>query len=153
MGTNLGTTFSAIGDFLRQTGIPGALQYLANALTTVPGLVAMSMGALVFCIIMGVVFYSAQRREIEAYLQALSEAMDEQSQQMEKLRRTLADVMEVMVSLEASSRYRARTEPRTEQSVGATPPPGTGVSAALREELELLKAEMAAELTSGPAVE
>jgi hypothetical protein len=86
----------------------------------------------------------------------LSEAMDEQSRLMEKMRRTLSDVAETLVSLEAATRYRSqadeaganfeRQNPNT-ANLGSSSPLDMNVASALREELELLRAEISSDLS------
>jgi hypothetical protein len=119
--------------------------YLSNILTTVPGIVALLLGALIVCLVLGTAFY-LQYRNISMHLEVLSEAMDEQSRLMEKMRRTLADVTEVLVFLQAATRYRARTE----HTASANPSNAGASASALRQELELLKAEISSELTFEP---
>jgi len=150
MDTGFDRAFSAIGYFFKSIGLSGVFEYLFNTFSTVPAIIALLMAALVLSIVAGVAIYALQRREISAHLHALSVAMDEQSRLMEKMRRTLADVMEVLASLETATRTRARTEQ------GPSPGfyTGTNVStSALREELELLKAEITAELSADPSAE
>jgi hypothetical protein len=94
---------------------------------------------------------AARRRELSMHLHVLSEAMDEQSRLMERMRRSLADIMEVLVSLESESRFHAQNLPTHAEEAGPTV---NSVSAsALRQELELLKAEMSAELSAGPTLD
>jgi len=46
---------------------------------------------------------ASRRRELTLHLHALTEAMDEQSRLMERMRRSLTDIMEVLVSLESEA--------------------------------------------------
>jgi hypothetical protein len=118
------------------------LDFLANTLTTLPGILILCLlGLLVISIMVGVYTYSAWR-EVSLHLHSISLAMDEHSRLLEKMRRSFADVMEVAVALEATPRQRAWTEPDPSPSSSA---------AGLREELELLKAEISSDLSVGPA--
>ena len=94
---------------------------------------------------------AARRRELTMHLHALSEAMDEQSRLMERMRRSLTDIMEVLVTLESEPRYRPQNAPAAQED-GATAS-NPALASALRQELELLKAEMSAELPVGPTLD
>jgi hypothetical protein len=105
-----------------------------------------------------------QRRAMMQNLQMLSEATDEQSRLIERMRRSLSDIMEIVVTIEHASRQRARAEhaaplPAAEMNAEASPPvnakahanPNTdALAASLRQELESLRAEFGAELADAP---
>jgi hypothetical protein len=103
----------------------------------------------IFAVVIGI--EAARRREMSMHLHALSEAMDEQSRLMERMRRSLTDIMEVLVSLESEARYRAENAPAGRGE--AEPAVNPASTSALRQELELLKAEMSAELPVGPTLD
>ena len=90
-------------------GISDVIQYWSNVFALVPGVVVLLLGVLLVAVV-GIWIYSARRRDLSMHLHALAEAMDEQARLMEKMRRTLTDIMEVLVSLESEQRYRGRGE-------------------------------------------
>jgi hypothetical protein len=128
------------------------VQYWSNVFKTMPGMAGL-LGALAVLGVLAVVIgiEAARRRELSMHLHALSEAMDEQSRLMERMRRSLTDIMEVLVSLESESRYRAENAPADGNE--AQPAVNTVSASALRQELESLKAEMSAELPVGPTLD
>ena len=131
-------------------GISDVIQYWSNVFALVPGVVVLLLGVLLVAVV-GIWIYSARRRDLSMHLHALAEAMDEQARLMEKMRRTLTDIMEVLVSLESEQRYRGRGE----QSPGAASDRGTPSLSvtALREELESLKAEISSDVYVGPSAD
>ena len=133
-------------------GISDIAQYWSNVFNTTPGLAGFLSAAavlIVFAVVLGV--EAARRRELSLHLHALSEAMDEQSRLMERMRRSLTDIMEVLVSLESEARYRAQSvAPAPEDAMAVSDPVA---ASALRQELELLKKEMSAELPLGPTLD
>jgi hypothetical protein len=137
---------------LKQMGLSDVAQYWSNVFKSMPGMAGLLAALAVLGVLVVVIgIEAARRRELSLHLHALSEAMDEQSRLMERMRRSLTDIMEVLVSLESESRYRAENTPadRNEAEPAVSP-----VSAsALRQELELLKAEMSAELPVGPTLD
>lgn len=137
---------------LEQMGLSDVVQYWSNVFKSMPGMAGLLVGLAVLVAIAVVIgVEAARRRELSMHLHALSEAMDEQSRLMERMRRSLTDIMEVLVSLESEARYRAESAPP--DSPQAAPPVNPASASALRQELELLKAEMSAELPVGPTLE
>ena len=135
-------------------GLSNVVQYWSNALTALPGMTGVLLAVLalaVFAVILGV--EAARRREVSMHLQALAEAMDEQSRLMERMRRSLTDIMEVLVSLESETRYRGQSASNGIEATPDVTPPNPALASALRAELESLKAEMSAELPVGPTLD
>jgi hypothetical protein len=133
-------------------GLSDIVQYWSNVFNNAPGLAGFLSAAavlIVFAVVLGV--EAARRRELSLHLHALSEAMDEQSRLMERMRRSLTDIMEVLVSLESEARYRAQSTPAAPEDAMAGSDPVA--ASALRQELELLKAEISAELPVGPTLD
>lgn len=116
------------------------------------------LALLAFCLAVAVIGEIFQRRAMMQHLQMLSEATDEQSRLIERMRRSLSDIMEIVVTIEHASRHRARAEqaaplpaaeadanPLADANVDADPNTNT-LAASLRQELESLRAEFGAEL-------
>ena len=137
---------------LEQLGRSDVVQYWSNVFKSMPGMAGLLVALAVLAAIAVVIgVEAARRRELSMHLHALSEAMDEQSRLMERMRRSLTDIMEVLVSLESEARYRAENAPT--DAPQAAPVVNPVSASALRQELELLKAEMSAELPVGPTLE
>ena len=133
-------------------GLSDVVQYWSNAFKSVPGMAGMlAVLAVVGVLAVVIGIEAARRRELSMHLHALSEGMDEQSRLMERMRRSLTDIMEVLVSLESESRFRAENTPAERSEAGPAVNPVS--ASALRQELELLKAEMSAELPAGPTLD
>ena len=133
-------------------GLSDVLQYWSNVFKSMPGMTGLLVALAVLAAIAVVIgVEAARRRELSMHLHALSEAMDEQSRLMERMRRSLTDIMEVLVSLESEARYRAENAPADAPQAAPTVNPVS--ASALRQELELLKAEMSAELPVGPTLD
>jgi hypothetical protein len=160
MGSGLHAIFASIASFWGN-GFSGLVQYFSNAFSTVPGAVTLLLGALVIgilAIIATIAIYAERRRDIAMDLRTLSEAMDEQSRLMEKMRRTLIDITEALAALESAGQHRMRIEAATTAHPnGPTHNPpftlGPDMASALREELELLKAEISSDLSVGPTAD
>ena len=160
MSSDLPAMLASIASFWG-SGLSGLVQYLSHAFSTVPGAAMLLLGALVlgiFAIMATIAIYAERRRDISMDLRTLSEAMDEQSRMMEKMRRTLTDITETLASLESASHHRTRAE-----AAGAANPNGpshnppftlgSDLASALREELELLKAEISSDSSVGPSAD
>ena len=133
-------------------GFSDVVQYWSKVFASLTGMTGLFVGAAalgIFAVVL--ILEAARRREMSMHLHALSEAMDEQSRLMERMRRSLADIMEVLVSLESESRYRVQSAPVSQESTPAVGDPEA--TSALRQELELLKAEISAELPAGPTLD
>jgi len=131
----------------------GMWQSVGQTLANVP-LAAYLLALLCLCLAVIVIGEVIQRRGMMQHLQMLSAATDEQSRLIERMRRSLSDIMEIVVAIENGSRQRARAEqvaplpPATLNAPASAPanPNGNAAAAALRQELESLRAEFEAEL-------
>lgn len=140
--------------------LAGVWQGISQTFANVP-LAGYLLPLLALCIVVIVVGEVFQRRVMMQHLQMLSEATDEQSRLIERMRRSLSDIMEIVVSIESASRQRARTEQAlaptganvNAPTSAAASPPANGnagaLAASLRQELESLRAEFEAELPEG----
>ena len=140
--------------------LAGAWQNLIQTFANLP-LAGYLLPLLGLCLAVIVVGEVIQRRAMMQHLQMLSEATDEQSRLIERMRRSLSDIMEIVVAIENASRQRARAEQvaplpaanvNASASATATPsanPNSNAMAAALRQELESLRAEFEAELPEG----
>jgi hypothetical protein len=161
MGTDLTTILASIGAFWG-TGFSKLMEYLSSVFMTSPGLIILLLGAAILGIIAAIAIRSERGRDSSTDLRALSEAMDEQSRLMEKMRRTLSDVAETLVSLEAATRYRSQADGSganfdgpnlNTANLGSSSPLDMNVASALREELELLMAEISSDLSVEPSAD
>lgn len=114
-----------------------------------PQSIALLLGAAFLCTIIAV--YFLQRRDISAKLEALSEAMDQQSRNIERMRQSLVEITQVLVMLRAAPR-RESGEQLPAEEPGVEEPREVQISepaaAAIRQELELLRSEILADLSS-----
>jgi len=145
-------------------GLAGLWQNISANFATLPPFAAYLLALLAFCLAVAVIGEIFQRRAMMQHLQMLSEATDEQSRLIERMRRSLSDIMEIVVTIEHASRQRARAEQaaplppantNTATSTNATPnatPTATANALAdsLRQELESLRAEFEAEVPEAP---
>jgi len=136
-----------------QIDLAGFWQSLGNPFTNLPPAAGYMLGLLGFFLAIIVITEFFQRRAMMQHLQMLSEASDEQSRRIERMRRSLADIMEHVVALENASRVQAVPE---QAPPPAIPSQSMGVSvsqnnsaAALRQEIESLRAEFESELPQG----
>ena len=149
------------GAAVMKMDLAGVWQGIGQTFANVP-LAGYLLPLLALCIVVIVVGEVFQRRVMMQHLQMLSEATDEQSRLIERMRRSLSDIMEIVVSIESASRQRVRAEQAAPPavanvngatSVAANPPPPNGnagaLAASLRQELESLRAEFEAELPEG----
>ncbi len=124
------------------------MQFVTSLFATTPVIqlvLAGLAGLLLICMLAGIATSSVRQREMLEHIHAISESLDEQSRAIEKIRRSLGDVMEVVISIETASRQHVKTEQGTGALEAAIP--GESVLA-LRQDLESLKAEIAADLSS-----
>jgi len=132
-------------------------QNISANFATVPPFAAYLLALLAFCLAVAVIGEIFQRRAMMQHLQMLSEATDEQSRLIERMRRSLSDIMEIVVTIEHASRQRARAEqaaplPAANEDVTTAPaaiPSPNALAASLRQELESLRAEIGADLPEG----
>ena len=138
----------------------GMWQSISQTFANLP-LAGYLLPLLALCIVVIVVGEVFQRRVMMQHLQMLSEATDEQSRVIERMRRSLSDIMEIVVAIESASRQRARSDQVVPLPAGnvnasassATNPPAnsnaSALAASLRQELESLRAEFEAESPEG----
>ena len=135
-------------------------QNITASFATLPPFAGYLLALLGLCLAVAVIGEIFQRRAMMQHLQMLSEATDEQSRLIERMRRSLSDIMEIVVTIEHASRHRVRVEqaaplPTAETNPDATPAANTNtnsnvLAASLRQELESLRAEFGAELAGAP---
>lgn len=135
-------------------GIPALWQNIVDSIASLPPLAGYLLSLLALCLFVTVIGEIIQRRAMMQHLQMLSEATDEQSRLIERMRRSLSDIMEIVVTIENTSRQRTRAEQAAPLPIAA---PSANVSAntnalaaSLRQELESLRAEIGGELPEGP---
>ena len=134
-------------------------QDISGGFANLPPFAGYVLAFLALCLAVAVVGEIYQRRAMMQHLQMLSEATDEQSRLIERMRRSLSDIMEIVVTIEHASRQRARAEhaaPLPAAETNAEPAPAASaniinnntseLAASLRQELESLRAEFGAEL-------
>jgi hypothetical protein len=139
-------------------GIAALWQNIVDSFANLPPLAGYLLLLLALGLSVAVIGEILQRRAMMQHLQMLSEATDEQSRLIERMRRSLSDIMEIVVTIENTSRQRARAEQAApllaanpNATSSANPNPNSNVLAAqLRQELESLRAEIGAELPEGP---
>ncbi len=147
-------------------GLGGLWQSITATFANLPPFAAYLLALLALCLAVAVVGEIFQRRAMMQHLQMLSEATDEQSRLIERMRRSLSDIMEIVVTIEHASRQRARAEqtaplpassPNTSVASNANVTAATNantntsaLAASLRQELESLRAEFEAETAPAP---
>src|SRR3982750_800335 len=82
-------------------------QYISDSFANLP-VAGYLLPLLALCLSVIVISEVFQRRAMMQHLQMLSEAADEQSRIIERMRRSLSDIMEIVVAIENASRQRAR---------------------------------------------
>jgi len=76
---------------LKQMGLSDVAQYWSNVFKSMPGMAGLLAALAVLGVLVVVIgIEAARRRELSLHLHALSEAMDEQSRLMERMRRLFA---------------------------------------------------------------
>jgi hypothetical protein len=135
--------------------ISAALQNISASFANLPPFAGYLLALLAFCVGVAVIGEIIQRRAMMQHLQVLSEATDEQSRLIERMRRSLSDIMEILVTIEHASRQRVRAEQAAPlpaaTATNTVADANTNVLAAsLRQELESLRAEFGAEVAEGP---
>ena len=134
----------------------GMWQSVGQTFANVP-LSGYLLALLCVCLAVIVIGEVIQRKAMMQHLQMLSAATDEQSRLIERMRRSLSDIMEIVVAIENGSRQRARAEqvaplpPATANAPVSEPANtnGSAIAESLRQELESLRAEFEAELPEG----
>src|SRR5436190_2726187 len=99
-------------------------QNVGQTLANVP-LAGYLLALLCLCLAVIVIGEVIQRRAMMQHLQMLSAATDEQSRLIERMRRSLSDVMEIVVAIENGSRQRARAEQVAPPPPAASNPPAS----------------------------
>ena len=155
---------------MAKIGLADLWQNITSSFGSLPPFAGYLLALLALCLAVAVIGEIFQRRAMMQHLQMLSEATDEQSRLIERMRRSLSDIMEIVVTIEQTSRQRARAEQaaplpavNTNTNTPANPNANTNVSAnanantntnalaaSLRQELESLRAEFEAELPEAP---
>jgi hypothetical protein len=138
----------------------GMWQSVGQTFASVP-LSGYVLALLCVCLAVIVIGEVIQRKAMMQHLQILSAATDEQSRLIERMRRSLSDIMEIVVAIENGSRQRARAEqvaplPSATSNAPVSAPAsapantnGSAIAESLRQELESLRAEFEAELPEG----
>jgi hypothetical protein len=134
--------------------LAGMWQNLTANFANLPPFAGYLLALLAFCLAVAVIGEIFQRRAMMQHLQMLSEATDEQSRLIERMRRSLSDIMEIVVTIEHASRQRVRAEqaaplPAVNAPTNTTTSADAStnvLAASLRQELESLRAEFEAEV-------
>lgn len=151
---------------MTKIGLADLWQNISSNFASLPPFAGYLLALLALCLAVAVIGEIFQRRAMMQHLQMLSEATDEQSRLIERMRRSLSDIMEIVVTIEQTSRQRARAEQaaplpaantNTNTPANANAPANTNTSAntsalaaSLRQELESLRAEFESELPEAP---
>ena len=146
--------------------LAGVWQNITANFANLPPFAGYLLALLALCLAVAVIGEIFQRRAMMQHLQMLSEATDEQSRLIERMRRSLSDIMEIVVTIEHASRQRARAEhaaplPAAEMNADSAPPVNASIhaninsnantlAASLRQELESLRAEFGGALVDAP---
>jgi len=143
-------------------GLAELWQNISASFASLPPFAGYLLALLALCLAVAVIGEIFQRRAMMQHLQMLSEATDEQSRLIERMRRSLSDIMEIVVTIEQTSRQRARAEqaaPLPAVNTNTNTPANTNtnanantsaLAASLRQELESLRAEFEAEVPEAP---
>jgi hypothetical protein len=136
-------------------------QNISANFASIPPFAGYLLALLAFCLAVAVIGEIFQRRAMMQHLHMLSEATDEQSRIIERMRRSLSDIMEIVVTIEHASRQRVRAEQaaplpavNTNPAASANAAPNAipnALADSLRQELESLRAEFEAEVPEAPS--